>query len=76
VTVENNCAYKFALPAVAGSLAYPSGKMALNQMISGAAFASLKTFASTVTTLLPFTAYLAYITLTISYDVDHQCHCS
>ena len=38
LTVESNCAYKFALPAYAGSLAFISGKHTLPSLISGAAF--------------------------------------
>jgi hypothetical protein len=71
LSVENHCAYKFALPAFAGSLAFLIGKTALVNVASGAAFASLGTLSAAVIPLLPLTAYLAYIVLTVDYDVDH-----
>lgn len=74
LTVEVNCAYKFALPAMGGALAYMVGKNGLEAMINGVAFASFKTFAKAFTSLVPLTTYFIYITLTISYDVDH-CSC-
>lgn len=70
LTVENNCAYKFALPAFAGSLALPIAKTALTKLISNTAFTSMNRFALTLGSLLPLTAYVAYIVLTVSHDVD------
>ncbi len=70
LTVENNCAYKFALPAFAGSLALPIAKTALPKVINSVAFTSMKMFARTLGSLLPLTAYVAYIILTVSQDVD------
>jgi hypothetical protein len=56
LTVENNCAYKFALPSFAGGLAI-------------AVLASAKAIFLPLS-LLPSIAYGAYIVLTVSYDVD------
>ncbi len=70
LTVENNCAYKFALPAFAGSMAIPIAKTGLAKLINGLAFASINMFASNLGLLLPLTAYITYIVLTVSYDVD------
>lgn len=72
VTVEKNCAFKFALPSFAGSLALPIGKRALSDLINGVAFASKGKFASTLGNLLPLAGYLTYVALTVSYDVDHM----
>ena len=73
LSVETNCAYKFALPAFAGSIALPAGKEALTNLLTGVAFASRSKFVSTLVSLIPVTAYVTYITLTVSYDVDKKC---
>lgn len=70
LTVETNCAYKFALPAFAGAVALMIGKTALTQIINGVALASIGTFATALVTLLPLTSYVMYIVLTVDYDVD------
>ena len=72
LTVETHCAYKFALPAFAGSIAIPIGLKALNSLINGVAFDSLSTFSTALGSLLPLTAYFAYVVLTVSYDVDNR----
>jgi hypothetical protein len=72
LTVENNCAYKFALPAFGGSAAFLMGQVSLAQLISGVAFASLETVAAALTSLLPLATYMAYVILTVSYDVDQR----
>lgn len=66
LTVETRCAYKFALPAFAGSLAFPFAYTALNGVISGVAFASLSAFGVTLLSLVPITAYITYIVLTVN----------
>jgi hypothetical protein len=73
LTVETNCAYKFALPAFAGSLAAPMGIHALFDFIHQTAFESLQTFAQATMSIVPLTAYVVYIALTVNYDVDLQC---
>jgi len=70
LTVENNCAYKFALPSFGGACAYLCADRAATRVITGAAFASLKAFAWATASFLPLAAYLGYIVLTVSYDVD------
>jgi hypothetical protein len=72
LTVETHCSYKFALPAFAGSLAMPLAKMALPELVSGVAFASLNAFAAMCLSVAPMAAYLSYIALTVSYDVDSR----
>lgn len=72
LTVETHCAYKFALPAFAGSIAFLIGKSALVSLVTGAAFASLSAFALAVISLLPLCAYVTYIVLTVNYDVDRR----
>ncbi len=72
LTVETNCAYKFALPAFAGSIAIPLGLIALTHLVTGVAFASLGAFAIAVVSLVPIAAYLTYIVLTVNYDVDNR----
>jgi hypothetical protein len=69
LTVENHCAYKFALPAFAGACAFLIGKAGLASLASGSAFASLGAFSVAVVPLLPLAAYAAYIGLTVDYDV-------
>lgn len=71
LTVETHCAYKFALPAFAGSMAIPLAQAALYDFISGVAFASLATLGIALLSLIPLAAYTTYIILTVSYDVDN-----
>lgn len=72
LTVETNCAYKFALPAFAGSVAIPMGMAALTSLVTGVAFASMYAFGLAVLTLVPLAAYVTYIVLTVNYDVDNR----
>lgn len=72
LTVETNCAYKFALPAFAGSVALPLALSALIHLVNGAAFLSLNALAFTLASFIPLAAYFSYIGLTVSYDVDHR----
>lgn len=72
LTVETNCAYKFALPAFAGSVALPLAAGAMGDVIKGVAFASMSAFASSLVCLVPALAYSAYIVLTVGYDVDRR----
>lgn len=72
LTVETNCAYKFALPAFAGSIAIPMAVAALNQLTSGIAFVSLRSTATAFGSLLPFAIYATYIVLTVNYDVNNH----
>lgn len=71
LSVEINCAYKFALPAFAGSTAFLMGRDALTDVVSGAAFASLGKLSKASASLAPLGLYLSYIVLTVSYDVDN-----
>ncbi len=72
LTVETNCAYKFALPAFAGSIAIPLGAVSLANIVTGVAFASLSTFGLAVVCLLPLASYVTYIVLTVNYDVENR----
>ncbi|HSX25848.1 MAG TPA: hypothetical protein VLE89_02440 [Chlamydiales bacterium] len=72
LTVEDKCAYKFALPAFAGAAAFLMGKAALTRLITGVAFASLGAFATAFIAIIPLGIYLAYVLLTISHDVDNR----
>jgi hypothetical protein len=71
LSVETHCAYKFALPAFAGSLAVPMALSALANVVNGVAFTSLGVAAASCVSLLPLTAYLIYVIATVSYDVDN-----
>lgn len=73
LTVENNCAYKFALPAFAGSIAIPVAAGAITTLVTGVAFASMGAFALACLSLVPLAAYLTYIVVTVSNDVDERC---
>jgi hypothetical protein len=70
LTVETHCTYKFALPAFAGSIAFPLANTAVNYAVSGLAFSCLGAFVDTLTSALPLIAYLSYVVLTVNYDVD------
>lgn len=70
LTVETNCAYKFALPAFAGSIAIPLAVIALSNIVTGVAFVSLSAIGLTFISLIPLTAYVTYIILTVNYDID------
>jgi hypothetical protein len=72
LTVETNCAYKFALPSFAGSIALPMGKEGAALFINRAAFSSLKTFAEALGSLAFFSLYATYVILTVDYDVDRK----
>lgn len=72
LTVETNCAYKFALPAFAGSVAIPLAVTALANIITGVALVSLSAFALAVLSLLPLAAYITYIVATVNYDVNNR----
>jgi hypothetical protein len=73
LTVETHCAYKFALPAFAGALAFPMAYKAILDLIQGAAFVSINVFAASLAQTLPLAAYFTYIVLTVDYDVDARC---
>lgn len=76
LTVENNCPFKFALPAFAGSLAIPLGVQAILDFVSHVAFASLDTFIKTTGALVSLFAYTSYVLLTVNYDVNnHEYNC-
>ncbi len=73
ITVENNCAYKFALPAFFGAVTFSMAQSALIQLVSGKAFKNLAFFSHSILSLIPVAAYLTYIVLTVDYDVDQRC---
>ena len=70
LTVENNCAYKFALPSYGGALAFFSAQTAWVHIVSGAMFTSISLSALSIASFLPPIAYVTYILLTVDYDVD------
>jgi len=69
LTVETNCAYKFALPAFAGSLAIPMAISGLTNLVTLAAFTSLSAFVGSFALFIPISAYVTYIVLIVNYDV-------
>lgn len=69
LTVENNCAYKFALPAFFGSVAFMIAKTAFT---SALAIGSAGAYALAAASLLPVAGYLTYIVLTVNYDIDNK----
>ena len=73
LTVETNCAYKFALPAFAGSIAIPMAATACTELVHGLAFASLSATAVAFASLVPLAAYMTYVVLTVNYDVNDRC---
>jgi hypothetical protein len=75
LTVEPNCAYKFALPSFAGASALIIGKNAITQMISRVAFQSFSAFGATCLGFLPIALYTAYIVLVVNHEVDTKPCC-
>ena len=72
LTVETNCAYKFALPSYVGSIAILSGKATLPNLINRTAFSSLRGLAMTAASLRLLAAYVTYVILTVDYDVNKK----
>jgi|GEM_PF-1893818 len=72
LTVEKNCAYKFALPAFAGALAVMLAIPAITNMINKVAFTSAGRGVLSCVSLIPIPLYVAYLLLTVSYDVDQN----
>ncbi len=70
LTVEKNCAYKFALPAFAGAAAFMLALPAIINIINGLAFTTASSGFLACASLIPLPLYAAYILLTVSYDVD------
>lgn len=70
LTVERNCAYKFALPAFAGAAAFMLALPALINILNGGAFVSLSSTLQSGASLIPLAIYGTYIVLTVDYDVD------
>lgn len=71
LTVESNCAYKFALPAFFGGAALLTAGHTTAKILNGSAFRTFKSIGNATLNMVPITGYLAYIVLTTSYDVDH-----
>jgi hypothetical protein len=57
LSVEKNCAYKFALPAFAGSMAFMIALPALISMINGVAFANVASGFANCALFLPLLFY-------------------
>lgn len=70
LTVEKNCAYKFAIPAFAGAAAVMLALPAIMSIIEGSAFTTVATGFKNVASFIPFSIYAGYIILTVNYDVD------
>jgi len=74
ITVEKNCAFKFTLPALAGSFAIELAD-GLIPLISGVAFKSLEAFGTAFISVIPLILHSTYVYLTVDYEVDHLCCC-
>ncbi len=72
LTVEKNCAYKFALPAFAGALAVMLAIPAITNMINKIAFTSAGRGVLSCVSLIPIPLYIAYLLLTVSHEVDEN----
>lgn len=70
LTVERNCAYKFALPAFAGAAAFMLALPAFISMVNGTGFASVAVGFKTCASFIPLALYGAYILLTVNHDVN------
>ena len=56
LTVEKACAYKFSLPSMGGAMAFMIGKEVLQQL----------------GVLLPLSLWLAYVLLSVHYEVEEK----
>ena len=74
LTVENNCAYKFALPAFIGGMTLPTARFGFAQLINSVALKNLAFFSHSIVFLMPVAVYLTYVVLTVDYDVNQRCH--
>jgi hypothetical protein len=70
LTVETHCAYKFAMPAFAGSIAFSLAQTTVAALVSGVAFASLGGLAMALATALPMIGYFVYVIPAVSHEVD------
>ncbi len=90
LTVEKNCAYKFALPAFVGAVSFMLAIDATIACIHGVAFSSIPIGILTVASFLPLPLYGTYVLLSVHHDVEKnfgrlpqpskkeiapQCHC-
>ncbi len=77
LTVESNCAYKFALPAFFGGAALLTASRSAAKIMNRSALRTFKSLGHASLNMVPIAGYLVYITLTASYDVDNpknRCH--
>lgn len=72
LTVEKNCAYKFALPAFGGALAIMLAIPAIGAFVNGTAFSSGLSGFLSCASLLPIPLYIIYVVLTVNYDVNKR----
>lgn len=70
LTVERNCAYKFALPAFFGAAAFMLALPAIISMINKTAFTSIGSGFKACVSLIPLILYSIDITLTVNYNVN------
>jgi hypothetical protein len=72
MTIESECTYIITLPSLAGATSFIIGQQSLVNLISGAALVSIGAFSLAVVSITPLSLYLAYVVLTVSYDVDRK----
>ncbi|MBX7067385.1 MAG: hypothetical protein K1X28_09150 [Parachlamydiales bacterium] len=72
LTVEKNCAFKFALPALGGGISFLMSEAGLASVVSGIAFSSLERLGESLISLIPLGMYLSYVILTVDYEVDNR----
>lgn len=72
MTVEKNCAFKFALPSLAGGACFLKAKPAIDSLTIGIALTTLEQFSKTFFALIPLGVYFSYIALTVDYEVRHR----
>lgn len=70
LTVEKNCAYKFALPALFGAAAVMLAIPAVINLMHTAGATSILSGFKAGASFMPLAFYAIYIILTVSYDVD------
>ncbi|MCH9610056.1 MAG: hypothetical protein S4CHLAM81_08320 [Chlamydiales bacterium] len=77
LTVEKNCAYKFALPAFLGAAAVMALLPTFRNLMQGGAFATASAGALTVLSFVPLLLYAAYVPHAVHHEVEaNRCKCS
>lgn len=70
LTVEKNCAYKFALPALAGAASFMLLLPTILKIMNQTAFLTVGSGTLASLSFIPILVYAGYIVVTVSQEVD------